>query len=116
MTRRGYVIATCLAVMGTTLASLVPVPLRLIWNASASVPIGFYMIAPADRIEVPDLVAVLPPEPIADFMVHRGYIARDTVDDRNVDAEALLAHQSLAGRLQEDAAKDRLVGHLNLVD
>ena len=66
MTRRGYVIATCLAVMGTTLASLVPVPLRLIWNASASVPIGFYTIAPADRIEVPDLVAVLPPEPIAD--------------------------------------------------
>ena len=33
MTRRGYVIATYLAVMGTTLASLVPVPLRLIWNA-----------------------------------------------------------------------------------
>ena len=77
MTRRGYVMATCLAVIGTTLASLVPVPPRLIWNASASVPIGFYTIAPADRIEVPDLVAVLPPEPIADFMVHRGYIARD---------------------------------------
>ena len=77
MTRRGYVIATCLAIMGTTLASLVPVPLRLIWNASASVPIGFYDLDPPGHLEVGDLVAVLPDQPLADFLVERGYIGRD---------------------------------------
>ncbi|CAA0099698.1 Uncharacterised protein [Starkeya nomas] len=77
MTRRGYVIATCLAVMGTTLASLVPVPLRLIWNASASVPIGFYDLDPPAHLEVGDLVAVTPDKPLADFLVERGYIGRD---------------------------------------
>lgn len=76
MSRARYVTATA-AALAIMLASGVPTAPRLVWNASASVPIGFYAIAPADRIEVPDLVAVLPPEPIADFMVHRGYIARD---------------------------------------
>lgn len=76
MSRARYVTAT-VAALAIMLASGVPSAPRLVWNASASVSIGFYTIAPADRIEVPDLVAVLPPEPIADFMVHRGYIARD---------------------------------------
>ena len=76
MSRARYVMATA-AALAIMLASGVPTAPRLVWNASASVPIGFYTIAPADRIEVPDLVAVLPPEPVADFMVHRGYIARD---------------------------------------
>jgi len=77
MTRRGYVMATCLAVIGTTLASLVPVPPRLIWNASASVPIGFYDLDPPGHLEIGDLVAVLPDKPLADFLVERGYIGRD---------------------------------------
>lgn len=76
MSRARYVMATA-AALAIMLASGVPTAPRLVWNASASVPIGFYTIAPADRIEVPNLVAVLPPEPVADFMVHRGYIARD---------------------------------------
>ncbi|MBS7701422.1 MAG: S26 family signal peptidase [Chelatococcus sp.] len=51
-------------------------PTKLIWNASASAPIGLYAIAAADALEVPELVAVLPPEPIAQFMVARGYVGR----------------------------------------
>jgi conjugative transfer signal peptidase TraF len=50
---------------------------RFIWNASASVPIGLYRIAPLDRIEVADLVAVLPPEPLASFLAERGYLPRN---------------------------------------
>jgi len=68
---------TAVAVLGIGIAAVVPTTPRLIWNASASVPIGFYTIAPADRIEVPDLVAVIPPEPFASYMVERGYVARD---------------------------------------
>lgn len=47
-----------------------------IWNASASVPIGLYRLAPAGRIAVADLVVVAPPEPLATFLAERGYLPR----------------------------------------
>jgi conjugative transfer signal peptidase TraF len=50
---------------------------RYLWNASASVPIGLYRIAPFDRIEVADLVALLPPEPLSSFLAERGYLPRN---------------------------------------
>ena len=76
MTRFGSVMATYFAAMGVTVAAFIPTPTKLIWNATASAPIGFYTVEPADRIEVPDLVAVMPPEPRAAFMVQRGYVGR----------------------------------------
>lgn len=50
----------------------------VVWNASASVPIGFYAITPAQRPKVGDLVAVRPPEPLADWLFESGYLGRDT--------------------------------------
>ena len=76
MTRRRYLAVTALAVLGIATASAVETPTKLIWNATASAPIGFYTVEPADRTEVPELVVVMPPEPLAAFMVERGYIAR----------------------------------------
>ena len=76
MTRFGYVMVTYFAAMGAAALAFVPTPTRLVWNATASAPVGFYTIAPADRLEVPELVAVMPPDPIADFMVGRGYVGR----------------------------------------
>ncbi len=76
MTRFGYVMVTYVATIGVAVASLVSLPLRLVWNASASVPIGFYLIDPPRDVRVGDLVAVMPPKPLADFMVERGYIGR----------------------------------------
>jgi conjugative transfer signal peptidase TraF len=76
MTRFGYVMVTYVATIGVAVASLVSLPLRLVWNASASVPIGFYLIDPPRDLRVGDLVAVMPPKPLADFMVERGYIGR----------------------------------------
>lgn len=49
---------------------------RLIWNASASVPLGLYAAAPADSIAQGDLVLVSPPEALATFLAERGYVAR----------------------------------------
>lgn len=68
----------------TTLAGAVLVALpawtghapRLIWNASASVPVGLYTVAPAAVIEVSDLVAVQPPGDLATFLDERGYLPR----------------------------------------
>ena len=76
MTRRCILTVTALAVIGIAAVSVVDMPTKLIWNATASTPIGFYTVEPTDRIEVPELVAVMPPEPLAVFMVERGYIGR----------------------------------------
>ena len=51
-------------------------PPKLIWNASASTPIGFYAVQPAERLEVTDLVAVAAPEPLASFLADGGYLPR----------------------------------------
>lgn len=75
MSRLGYVMVTYFCVMGVAITSFVVVPMRLVWNASASVPIGFYDIDPPRHLAVGDLVAVLPGEPLAGYMVERGYIA-----------------------------------------
>ena len=76
MSRSGYVMITCVLTMGMVVAACVDFPKKLIWNASASTPIGLYSIAPAGRFEVTDLVAVRAPEPLFGFMVGRGYIGR----------------------------------------
>ena len=77
MTRRGYVKATCFVVMCVAAATIVPTSLKLVWNVSASAPIGLYRIERAEHLDVPDLVAVMPSEPLEDYMVERGYIGRD---------------------------------------
>ncbi|MGN8119218.1 S26 family signal peptidase [Labrys sp. 22185] len=76
MTRRSYVIATTLAVVGTAIPTIVPMPLRLVWNASASTPIGLYLVTSADALDTDDLIAVLPLEPVVHFMVERGYVGQ----------------------------------------
>ncbi len=76
MTRFGYVMVTYFVTMGVAIAAFIPMPTKLIWNATASAPIGFYTIEPADALDVPELVAIMPPEPLAAFMVERGYVAR----------------------------------------
>lgn len=51
---------------------------RLIWNASASVPIGLYAARPADRIRVDDLVTVHPRDDLVGFLAERGYVPQGT--------------------------------------
>lgn len=74
MTRFGLITATALAAIGVSYPGLAPMPTKLIWNASASAPIGFYTVAPADRLDVPELVAVDPPALLAGFLDTRGYV------------------------------------------
>jgi conjugative transfer signal peptidase TraF len=49
---------------------------RLVWNASASAPIGLYAIQPLDKVVVADLVAARPPEPLASWLAERGYLPK----------------------------------------
>ncbi|QFT34100.1 Peptidase S26 [Labrenzia sp. THAF82] len=47
---------------------------RLIWNASASVPIGLYAARPVEEIRVDDLVTVYPSDDLVRFLDKRGYV------------------------------------------
>ena len=49
---------------------------RLIWNASASVPIGLYAMHTVGALHVGELVVVMPPEPLASFLAERRYLPR----------------------------------------
>lgn len=49
----------------------------LVWNASASVPIGFYAVHPLDTPRVGDLVILEPPSPLGDWLLEHGYLGAD---------------------------------------
>ena len=61
------------AVAFTAIASAAP---ALVWNASASVPVGLYRVQPTARLKVSDLVVVRPPEELARFLASNGYLPR----------------------------------------
>lgn len=75
VTRFGWLTAICGGVF------LVSVPLlpqrapKVVWNASASVPIGLYGVTPVDAPHIGELVLVRPPAAIAAFLERRGYLA-----------------------------------------
>jgi len=50
-----------------------PVP-WLLWNASASVPIGLYAVHPVGPLRVGQLLIVTPPPPLARFLAARRYL------------------------------------------
>lgn len=52
-----------------------PDPL-LVWNATASVPVGLYAVRAFNTPAVGDLVAVRPPEPLAERLAEDGYLPR----------------------------------------
>jgi conjugative transfer signal peptidase TraF len=78
VTRRTYVVVTALAA-GAAVASFAEVAIVgprpwLIWNASASAPIGLYALRPVGDPPRGVLVAVRPPQPLAAWMAARGYL------------------------------------------
>lgn len=52
MTRFGYVMVTYFSIMGVAIASFIPTPTRLVWNVSASAPIGLYAVDPPGDLNV----------------------------------------------------------------
>ena len=78
MNRAAYVLMTTVASVGVAFAATVPTPLKLIWNVSASVPVGLYSVEPADALEITDLIAVMPPPLLAAFLIGRGYLGEGT--------------------------------------
>jgi conjugative transfer signal peptidase TraF len=76
MTRLDYAVLTTAAVSLLGVASIASFAPRLIWNASASTPVGFYTIGDVGTLDVTDLVVVDAPEPLATFLSDGGYLPR----------------------------------------
>ena len=76
MTRLSYAIVTTAAVSLIGVASIASFAPKLVWNASASTPAGFYTIGEVGALDVTDLVAVDAPEPLATFLSDGGYLPR----------------------------------------
>ena len=76
MTRFGWVMTTYSAVLVVGATALFHPAPRLIWNASASVPIGLYAVHPAGRLQTGELLVVTPPEKLATFLDERRYLPK----------------------------------------
>ncbi|WP_130732740.1 S26 family signal peptidase [Komagataeibacter xylinus] len=74
MTRRGWFFATYFAVLGVGASMVVHPAPRLIWNETASVPVGLYRLHPVPAPHVGDLVAVRLAEREAMLLATRGYL------------------------------------------
>ena len=74
MTRFGFVITTYAATLLVALTSVFHPAPKLLWNASASVPIGLYAVRRALPLHVGELVVITPPEPLAQFFATRRYL------------------------------------------
>lgn len=53
------------------LPAVVASPPVLLWNASASVPIGLYAVHPARRLHIGEIVIARPPGPLARYLAAR---------------------------------------------
>jgi conjugative transfer signal peptidase TraF len=76
MTHFGYVVTTYFMTLAVGFSAFVHPAPSLIWNASASVPIGFYAVHPVSALHVGELLVVTPPEPLANFLADRGYLPK----------------------------------------
>lgn len=74
MTRFGFVITTYAATLFVALTSVFHPSPKLLWNASASVPIGLYAVRRALPLHVGELVVVTPPARLAQFFAARRYL------------------------------------------
>lgn len=74
MTRLGYILVGLFAIEALTVVAVIDPAPRLLWNASASAPLGLYRLRKTDHPRVGELVAILPPEPLARWMAGRRYL------------------------------------------
>ena len=76
MSRAGLIFATTLAALGASYPGFTPMPIKLVWNGSASAPTGLYSIDVDGPLHVTDLVAVDAPESLGMFLAERGYLPK----------------------------------------
>lgn len=71
MTRSGYVLFTVVAAQVTVVVACFDPAPRLVWNATASAPIGLYAVSPGASPLVGDMALVMPDARLARWLAHR---------------------------------------------
>lgn len=84
--RRIAAVGTGIALLGLT--TLFPPAPLLVWNASASAPIGLYSVTPGAAIEPGDMVIARVPDPSRMLAAQRGYIPANVPLVKQVAAAA----------------------------
>lgn len=76
--KRRSLLCACTLIFASALTVTVAfkMPPKLIWNASGSVPLGLYAVRSASPAYDDELVVVMPPAPLADFLARRGYLPK----------------------------------------
>ena len=74
MTRFGYVMTTYFVLLGIGISSLFHPSPKFLWNASASVPTGFYALGSVQPLVDGELVAARPPDQLSNFMDANHYL------------------------------------------
>ena len=75
--RTATLLVMAATVTGAGIVSVVNPAPRLMWNGSASAPVGLYRIDASATIRWGDLVLVHPPEAARKLAVERGYLPAD---------------------------------------
>ncbi|MGX9147855.1 S26 family signal peptidase [Mesorhizobium sp. 128a] len=118
MSARGKIIGGMLGGAGLTVApALSGHTPWLIWNASASAPIGLYRIEQGGTPKVGDLAVVMPSEALAGFLAERLYLPRGVPLLKHVLAlggetvcrrgATIIAHSKIYGAALEHDSKGR---------
>ncbi|HKX80571.1 MAG TPA: S26 family signal peptidase [Novosphingobium sp.] len=84
--RRAALLGAGIACLGLTIA-LPPLP-RLVWNASASAPIGLYAVSPGATLQRGDMVVAWPPAEARQLAASRHYLPRNVPLVKRVTAIA----------------------------
>lgn len=84
----GLMMAAAAAIACTLAPAGLGGPPRLVWNATASAPLGFYGVAPGQAPAVGDWAAVMAPDPLAKWLAARGYAPRGVLLIKQVAALA----------------------------
>ena len=74
MKRRTVLTISIVAVCAIAITAMATMPRRVIWNASASVPVGLYAVQDVDRFRVGDLLVAAPPLEIEEFLANGRYV------------------------------------------
>jgi len=71
-----WVLSTYTAVLAVAASAVIHPSPVVIWNATASAPIGLYAVRPARPLRPGELVVVDPPRPLAAFLTERRYLPK----------------------------------------
>ena len=74
MKRRTILVAAAIAIGTIAITAAIAMPRRLIWNASASVPVGLYSVQQIGDYNIGDLLVAVPPPEIEEFLADGGYV------------------------------------------